>query len=219
MEKILPYNPAQEDLARNIKRGRKGVHIVYFPSRKNSRVIVCESKLEADFCQWLEFDPEVISYKPQPVTICIRVEGKIKEYTPDFQVSYRLRPDVFYEVKPASVNTWDDYMEMMKQVEQHFIYHGVGFKLKLDTEIRIEPFLGNLKFLYSKIHHVTENETNYLIHCMTRLGGEAAYHELLGMAGAPSLGALAKAIYDKLIDVDLSTMFDQSTRLHMNLPP
>ena len=66
---MQPYNPAEDDLARIIKKGRMGVHIVYFPSIKNSRVVVCESKLEAEFCQWLEFDPDIVSYSPQPITI------------------------------------------------------------------------------------------------------------------------------------------------------
>lgn len=210
------YNPPDKGLARVINRGRQGVHIVFFPSYKNSRVIVCESTLEADFCQLLEFDPEVISYIPQPVKISIWVNGVLKEYTPDFQVTYRLKPDEFYEVKPAAVRSWDEYMEIMRYVEQYFKDKNQIFKLVVDTEIRKEPFLGNLIFLYSKIHRVSQNEITFLLDCMRRHGGEVGYDDLLEMDDAPTLGSLAKAIYEGLVDIDLTKSFNQETKLRLH---
>ena len=209
------YSPAEEDLARNIKRGRKGVHIVYFPSFKNSRVIVCESKLEAEFCQLLEFDPQVISYTPQPITISIWVNGVLTDYTPDFNVNYILKPDSYFEVKPSTVSSWDEYMVLMKHAKQHFAEKKQEFELVVDTDIRKEPFLGNLKFLYSKIHRVSLIEINYLINVMKRFGGEIGYDKLLELDNAPSLGALANAIYSRQIEIDLTKKFDQDTKLRL----
>ncbi len=215
MEKQKPYNPPEEGLARDINRGRPGVHIVFFPSVKNSRVIICESQLEADFCQLLEFDPDVVSYIPQPVTISLWIDGLIRDYTPDFQVSYKLRPDAYFEVKPATVTSWDEYMKLMRHVEQHFAEKEQEFTLMLDSEIRKEPYLGNLKFLYSKIHRVSKNESAYLLELMRRLGGEAVYEELLEMEGAPTIGAIAKAVFERKIELDITKSFDHETMLRL----
>lgn len=215
MEIIRPYSAPHEELARTIKRGRVGVHIVDFPSIKNSRVIVCESKLEADFCQLLEFDPEVVSYVPQPITVSISVNNESHEYTPDFQAAYRFKPDGFFEIKPEGVITWDKYQALMVAVSQHFSDIGNAFEVVLSSTIRQEPFLGNLKYLYSKLHIVAETEFQYLIDCMTRFGGEVGYIGLLEMSNPPTIGSIAKAIYTQVVDVDLSKEFGRETVLRM----
>ena len=200
---MRPFNPAQKDLARTIKGGRAGVHIVNFPSIKNSRVIVCESKLEADFCQLLEFDPEVVSYVPQPQTISTYFNGKLTQYTPDFQVTYRFKPDGFFEIKPDEVEFWDQYQDLMAVVKQYFAESGNSFELVKSSAIRNEPFLGNLKYFYSKLHVVADIEYQYLIDIMKRCNGQVKYCTLLNLQNPPSIGSIAKGIYSQAIEIDL----------------
>ncbi len=209
------YSPPQSNLARQIKRGRVGVHIVDFPSIKNSRVIVCESKLEADFCQLLEFDPEVVSYTPQPQTITLYVNGVLTNYTPDFQVAYQFRPDGFFEIKPDEVTSWDEYQALMAAAAQYFPEMGYSFRLMLGSEIRQEPMLSNLRYFYSKLHVVSEHEYKYLLEHLKRSGGKANYAELLEMPVPPSIGAIAKGIYSQTIDVDLNLSLGRDTVLRL----
>lgn len=210
-----PYDQQQKGLARDINRSRVGLHIVFFPSVKNSRVIVCESQLEADFCQLLEFDPDVISYTPQPITISVWFNNSLREYTPAFQVTYKLKSDGFFEVKPLTIESWDEYMDLMRHVEAHFMEQKHQFTLMKDSDIRVEPFLGNLKYLYSKIHRVSKYELEYLLEFMRQLGGEAGYEELLEMEGAPTIGAIAKAVFERKIELDITKPFDHETRLRL----
>ena len=208
-----PYKPPHENLARQIKRGRVGVHVVDFPSIKNSRVIVCESKLEADFCQLLEFDPDVVSYTPQPQTLALYVDGVLTRYTPDFQVTYRFRPDCFFEIKPDEVMFWDDYQLLMAAAAQHFSDMGNSFSLMLGSSIRKEPLLSNLKYLYSKLHRVSDQEYQYLLDHLNRSGGQVLYAELLEMPNPPSIGAIAKAVYNRTVEVDLHLVLDSDAVL------
>lgn len=211
-----PYNPPDENLARNIRKGRAGVHIVYFPSIKNSRVIVCESKLEADFCQHLEYDIDVVSYTPQPITIKLLVEAREVAYTPDFQVSYRYRPDEFKEVKPESVTSWDAYMELMQTANNHFRHQGLFFEMKTDTDIRREPFLSNLKYFYSKLTHVSEGECSYLLEVLGKMGGISTYGALLDHHQPPSIGSISKMLYARKIQIDLSLRLEHASEVTLS---
>lgn len=67
---------------RKIRKGRHGVRVTYFTSKKNKGAIPCESEyLEAATCRMLEIDERVSLYRSQPVVLALP-EGR--SYTPDF---------------------------------------------------------------------------------------------------------------------------------------
>lgn len=73
------------------------------PSEKNGRAVHAESTLERDVCCLLEFDPNVVKFVEQPVTIHYVDQGKTRRYTPDFLARYATgKPPQLVEVKYAA---------------------------------------------------------------------------------------------------------------------
>lgn len=70
-----------------------------FPAQKStSSMIVVESPLERDLCNYLEFDHDVVRYEPQPEGYEYVLDGKPRFYTPDFEVFFG-ETSSYYEVK------------------------------------------------------------------------------------------------------------------------
>ncbi len=67
---------------------KSGVSVVgSFPSLKLDDLVRYESPLERDFLYFLEYDPQVLSYEMQPMTITMTLsDGQSHRYTPDCRV-------------------------------------------------------------------------------------------------------------------------------------
>ncbi len=161
-----PYRLVSRDFepqpARLLKRGRYGTHIVHFPSLKNGRVIVCESRLEADFALGLEFDRSVSSYLPQPKTIDVAVGSALHSYTCDFEAIHLAAPTKYWEVKPDGVQQNLGLQRLFDAVRTHHESLGNRFEVICNKDIRREPCLGNMKLLYAKAHVVPTRTVMYL---------------------------------------------------------
>jgi hypothetical protein len=190
--------------SRNIESGHYGKHIVYFPSLKNSRQIVCESQLEADFCILLEFDQKVISYHPQPITISTMAGDKRRRYTPDFFVSRHYQNDLYVEIKPDAQLLSDDYLEHLLQARRHFRKRGANFLLVDAKKIRSHPKLSNLRTLYSRIHNTTKLEDDHLENFIRENVFPCSIKHLLTTPNAPTLNAILKAIFTHMLYINLN---------------
>jgi hypothetical protein len=83
---------------RNIDK-LKNKSITKFPAQKStSSLITLESPLEKDFCYHLEFDNSVMSYEAQPIGYDYALEGKLRFYTPDFEIFFDTSSS-YYEIK------------------------------------------------------------------------------------------------------------------------
>lgn len=110
-------------------------------------IIKWESKLERDFLYLLEFDPEVLIYREQPMRILYNFEGKIRRYTPDFLVVRKHKKQII-EVKPK-----DKVFRKNNARRFHIISiicqrMGYEFKVITDEMIRVQPRLKNIKLLW-----------------------------------------------------------------------
>ncbi|VVP84304.1 hypothetical protein [Pseudomonas fluorescens] len=85
---------------RDIHRGLPGDYMIFFPSLKNHKVVLCEGSVEAAYCVWLEWDNDVIAYYPHPTpSPGKRNAGRC--VTPrTFTCCTRKRANHFTEVKP-----------------------------------------------------------------------------------------------------------------------
>lgn len=114
-----------------------------------------ESALERDFFILLEFDREVSSWHPQPVTISVgSVPGRrATKFTPDVAVEYHKdriypgRPICLFEVKYRD-ELRRDWAELKPRLKAGFRYaKSKGWRFKIVTEIEIRtPRLANAKF-------------------------------------------------------------------------
>lgn len=205
-----PYRLTRDQGIRNqpvrtIGRGRPGQQTVHFPSLKNRGVVVCESRLEADFCLWLEYDAEVVSYQPQPKTVPLFVDDATYRYTPDFLAVYFTGEEKAWEVKPRGVYQWPAYLRKIAAAKEYFAAQGQRFELITDETIRRQPHLRSLRWLYAHAHCVSPRACRDVGDCLNAMGGASTLGCLLEQAAPVSLGAIAEAIFSGHLQIDLET--------------
>lgn len=107
-----------------------------FASRKNRRMVRCESLLEMHFLYLAEFARNVVSFDEQPVTIGYHLNGRMRRYTPDFVLRWRDGNQWFVEVKPAELLALPKNQEKFDAVSEHFRHRGDTFITISEREIR-----------------------------------------------------------------------------------
>jgi hypothetical protein len=121
------------------------------PSAKTGGSHQFESSLERDYLTLLEFDEEVERYLVQPVTIEYLHQDKLRHYTPDMAVYYKLRASskpLLVEIKyHAELLAKKELFEPKFAAASNYALHnGYEFKVLTEKEIRTD-YLQNVKFL------------------------------------------------------------------------
>ncbi|WP_322616779.1 hypothetical protein [Pseudomonas sp. BIC9C] len=197
------WSPEAGGPTRSFSRSHFGKHIVLFPSHKNKIQIICESRLEADYCIRLEFDNNVKRYFPQPVTTKFWVTGKVIHYTPDFFVRTHDHTDYFAEVKPSLSYCTSEYLDtllLFNKLAKKLNYNFVKIEGNL---IQQKPMKTTLQTLYFRSLHTHLLEYEYLLQQINQKTS-LTLRELLNQPAPPSMRAIAKAIVEGYIRIDLN---------------
>jgi hypothetical protein len=206
------WNPTKNEPTRNLNYCHYGRHIVFFPSKKNNKQIICESHLEATYCVMLEHDKHVKHYYPQPVTSSfISIDRQIK-YTPDFFVTTHDQVDYFVEVK----NNFDlcsaSYMKRLQNFEQLAAHYHYDFH-KIDQQtIYQDTCLPTICSLYFKSLHVSPSEYYNLLRATAALC-EYTMIELLQLPSPASVRAIAHALFVGDLHANLNQPLTLQTKL------
>lgn len=208
------WRPEDGEPVRSFSRAHFGKHIVLFPSQKNNKQIICESRHEAAYCIYLETDKDVKSYFHQPVTTEIRLAKKKTHYTPDFFVRCHYHEDYFAEIKPSFDVCTQEYLDVLQTFEKIAKKLKYGFQKVDDRDTQQKPRHFNLKTLYLRSLHITETEYNYFIE-HTRNYLPLTLGELLHQSAAPPMAAVAKAILRGDIWMDLNKPLNLHTLLRI----
>lgn len=190
--------------ARHLSRGRPGKQIVHFPSLKNEGVVVCESRLEADFCLWLEYDKGVVTYQPQPCQARLLVDGNFHAYTPDFLSTSLTGGRKLWEVKPDGVCRWPAYLRKMIVAAAHFRAQGQDFELVTSVVIRRDPELRNLHWLYAQAHVVDPRESAHLWDILGQMGEPTTLGCLCQQPVPVSIRAIARAVFCGELQINMA---------------
>lgn len=172
---------------RDIKSVRSGFRTVLFPSRKQNRCLICESRNESNFALILEQNPLVISAVEQPFTVKLPVGKRQSKYTPDFLVDYKLQPSEVFEVKPDSWIDCSVTVEKMNVADDYFRRIGLSFRVVSTSQFGGPNFLYNLKYIYPRIGFVTRSELIALFELIQKLGGNASVQLVLSRNNAPRM--------------------------------
>ncbi|MCK0069412.1 TnsA endonuclease N-terminal domain-containing protein [Kordiimonas laminariae] len=92
----------------------------------------------------LEFHKDVLSYAEQPKTFQLIVNGQQTRYTPDFLVQLTTG-QIYEEIKPSKQIA--KYAAVFDAFEATLADEGTAFAVLTENEIRIEPFLPNIRYL------------------------------------------------------------------------
>jgi hypothetical protein len=121
------------------KRGYKQT-VGNFSSCKMKNSVWYESALQRDFMYWLEFDPEVISYKTPAISFDYYELGKLKHYVPDFQVIRRHKKQII-DVKSKKTLESDRYRQLYQHLSSSRYHKALSswVSQNFSTELRLQP--------------------------------------------------------------------------------
>jgi len=135
--------------ARKFKRSAVK-NIVRFPAIKanGGKTILVESILESKYCLHLEFDPNVVTYFPQPKTFKIPDEDEETTYKPNFEVHYVSGIRSYVGVKSLERASTFHLQQLFARFESTLQYPNVNFLVVDELEIFQQPLLSNYEKLY-----------------------------------------------------------------------
>ena len=132
---------------RRVRHHGKNI-IVVFQSIKMKQRIRCESTIEGDLPYFLEYDPTVLAYYPQPFIITVAdVKEKNQSYTPDFQVIRKDRKEII-ECKPKAFIADEHTKNQIKLGTDWAYANNHNLVLVTDEDLRTDHVLANLKLLW-----------------------------------------------------------------------
>lgn len=107
-----------------------------------------ESQLERDAVFLFEFSAGVISYREQPLTTYYELDGKIRRYTPDFEITLFTGEVILIEVKPSEKLLDPRERRRLQRITEHFAADGSAYRILTEVELRPGDLLGNLQMLF-----------------------------------------------------------------------
>jgi hypothetical protein len=215
MKKIRNSGDETNSPSRKLGRSQHGKQTTYFHSIKNNCTVVCETRLEADACYLFEFDDNISSYYAQPKPIHVVVNKKHKKYTPDFKLVFASGYIRYIEVKPDNVYEKPNYMALYRAVRDEAKRKGEGFKLITESSIRRQPRHKNMSHIYFQMRHTRPEELSYLMDQMSVMQLPTCIGLLFEISPPPSMGAIAKAIFKKIITFDLNERLSLGSDLNL----
>lgn len=137
--------------ARRVVTPSGGIVRGKFPSLKNNRMVRYEGLIEADAVISFELNPAIIHYREQPYKVKYPREGKLRTYTPDFELLLSSGETLLVEIK---------HSEFMRRLENEIKYQVIAdwllseqthYTIITEQELRVEPRLGNLRYIYRQL--------------------------------------------------------------------
>lgn len=214
MKKALETIEGENSPSRNIGRSKHGKQTTVFPSRKNGCLVICETRLEADACYHWEFDEEVISYSPQPEQLTLKFKNTQRKYTADFKVNYKNCLAKLFEIKPDNIYLKPKHLEFYKAVQLAALERNLDFEIIVDSQIRRQPYLNNLKHIYYQMRGTISFEVEYLQDQLLNMKSPTRIIDLLNMESPASFRAIATAIFTKKLKIEMEKPISMNSKVY-----
>ncbi len=134
---------------KNLDRFSQVKPSISFYSKKNQRLMYCESHVEVGALLQLEYDTTVERYQTQPESFGYIRDGKKRRYTADVLVKHVTGKFCYEEVKTRQDAEHPDFIEKFNYLQWLFGYQiGVPLQLRIANAPHQCPVTGNLKLLY-----------------------------------------------------------------------
>lgn len=188
----------------------------WYQSIKAGDGLPYESLLERDALLLLDFDPDVAHLSVQPETFVWMDANRQRRYTPDIRLETVGGEVIYRQVKPASRLAADPTLGgRLSAIEAECAARGARHEMWLDTDIRRQPRLSNVRRLRASIAvlaTVNLHAIRTIINCLPfpsslgaaaeALGGKAVHTNVV--LGLVAIGELA---------ADLDRPLDENTVL------
>ena len=127
---VRSLNPFDLDLAREIPNYHGQTHIGgWYASSKLGDHVRFESGLERLRMQFLDFDPQVVAFAPQPFTLRWSEDKKTYSYTPDLLIIRAGQRRVVEDVKPTKFHGSPKLQRAFAAAKEALDPIGVDFNL------------------------------------------------------------------------------------------
>jgi hypothetical protein len=174
--------------------------------KKLNRAFIFESELELDHMRLEAFeleDGEDFEMQPEPlIHLC---NGKLVNYTPDSEKSYKVGRNTVREIKYAKDANTEENKEKFKFLKEQYDAIGKNFEVLTEHDIRIGHRPENLAQLYpSLIHSSPINEFKALtVNITPKTKTLSQMHRIADSRGIPRV-FVKRSIAHKLFRCDLT---------------
>jgi hypothetical protein len=209
--------PAKSSVSVSNKRVRepiKNYHGLFrgkFPSRKMNRMVHWESLLERDAAMLFEFSPGVSSFREQPHTYFYTVNGRMRRYTPDFELTLTNGEVWLVEVKPAIRFRQPEEAARFARIAEYFGSQGINFRILTDETIRQPVLLSNLRMLCRYRESALTSHERRRLGDRIRLITNTEFSNVAAALGTES--QVWRLIDQRIFDIDLRTVIESNTVL------
>ena len=171
-------------------------------SHKLKRVVQCESLLEVDFAILLDASPFVTSFREQPVTFRLTVDGEPRWHVPDFLVEQGLSR-IYVEIKYArDVNDW--ILQRTDLLRKALRQRGERYVLLTEKQIRTGTLLDNTKQILRRARYSLDETHLFTQFERLRSGASPTLRDWSwSNPGASDAVALAHLLMRGLAQVDM----------------
>jgi hypothetical protein len=196
---------------RKIHGYRGGPRKIKAKSRKNKAEMLAFSRvtLEGDYefaaFYWLEANPLVQWYKPQPFKVRFHDGLTTTTYVGDFLARMVDGSYTIYEVKKSTNLDDPDVVKRLESLQKAFLKTNVKFEVLLSNELTAQPRLQTWMYLYGKTRSaltkkaVLQTAKQEFLRSLTHLGGSAKLIELKKTSPLVNETGLALAIFDGVV--------------------
>ena len=185
----------------------------YFPTK--GHMIVCESRLEKEYVELMQFDRSIQSLKSQAHKLVYYDEGKKSSYTPDFIIERKDGKEII-EVKHSK--SLPKHKQKLLDVEIAYSLLGLRFLVLTEEFIRKQPRLANaqliLRYSWEK---VSRKSFKALVDHFKDFGTDTigSVLEKLSPKGV-LMGELYKLIFHGIIMLDFDKQIDEDSEISFN---
>jgi hypothetical protein len=198
---------------RTISNAGRLINVCKVPSQKMGCNIWDESTLERDCTITMECDQDVVAYYGQGAKICYELDGKRRSYTSDFLVHRKTgRPQIIEVKLRRHINPW--FEQLFRILTPICDRAGYDFLVLTELEIRVEPFLTNIRRQWYYSRTPIHPQHHLLCHEFFRNGSESTLGKIIEFFAASDVErAVVFALMHRGV---IST--DHSVPLTMNSP-
>ncbi|MDH7970657.1 hypothetical protein QH494_00530 [Sphingomonas sp. AR_OL41] len=164
----------------------------WYQSIKAGDALPYESLLERDALLLLDFDPDVAQFGVQPETFVWTEAGRQRRYTPDIRLETVGGAVIYRQVKLATRLAADPTLGgRLPAIEAECAARGARHEMWLDTDIRRQPRLSNVRRLRATVAVLAAENLD-------------AIHTIITRLPIPSnLGAAAEALGGRPVHVNI----------------
>lgn len=178
-----------------------------FPSQKNRRSLRCGTRLQADFCVWLEQDSHVRRYWAQPHVFKWTEGTSNFRYAPHFLVENDDGGGCYCTVQASLTGMTAQQGANLSAFDALCRERGWQFSRIAETTVHT-PSFATLEKLYLRSLDTTPDEYAACLRLLPGLVWPATIRELLHALPSPSLAALCSCLFSGQLVADLSQALD-----------